>query len=360
MRDQLPHRWLEILAASNFSCSSCLDASAEVMRREVDAYREELLDIEDLARNAIAGQQNDALGDALQRLVALNEEWIERQNDALRVLSGSHDQLGQYAVLGHQLETILLDQTSLIQTECADLVSVDEEDVAAYDSIIGSIGKLVDMMHELRDVLHSASLMTLCSEGWLDASDRPIEQDELTGLQNCLGVEQLLEHWWQADEQRKRLVCAALLDIDRFGDLNRQVGTRLGDRMLHTVAVYLDQLVASENGLERVFRYAGQRFFIFFGDVGQRTAASTIEKIRQSIEAIRLEYDGQQYALTIRAGVTEVQQDDDTATLVQRLAMLADAAKHAGRNRIAIDGSSGSEIIQPEPLEIKRRVIKVG
>lgn len=225
VRDQLPHRWLEILAASNFSCSSCLDASAEVMRREVDAYREELLDIEDLARNAIAGQQNDALGNALQRLVALNEEWIERQNDALRVLSGSHDQLGQYAVLGHQLETILLDQTSLIQTECADLVSVDEEDVAAYDSIIGSIGKLVDMMHELRDVLHSASLMTLCSEGWLDASDRPIEQDELTGLQNCLGVEQLLEHWWQADEQRKRLVCAALLDIDRFGDLNRQGGT---------------------------------------------------------------------------------------------------------------------------------------
>ena len=129
--------------------------------------------------------------------------------------------------------------------------------------------------------------------------------------------------------------------------------------MLQTVAVYLDQLVASDSGLERVYRYAGQRFFIFFGDAGLRTSASTIEKIRQSIEAIRLEFNGQQYALTIRAGVTEVQPDDDTATLVQRMATLVDEAKHAGRNRTAIDESSGSGIVQPESLEIKQRIVKV-
>jgi len=360
MLDTLPQRWLDLLEANDAEFGTFVEATVEILKLEVDSYREDLLDIEDLVRSAIRKKKPEAIHDAIQVLVGLNNEWMDHQQEALDVMVASRDRLGEYAPIGNQLESVLLDQMSLIRAQCRELVNLDlKKGDATVKCIIRGIGQLVALAHDLRDRIRSATLLIICNEGKLASSDRRLQQDPLTGLPNRMGIELLFQNWWNEDPHRRRLASAAMIDMDRFGELNNQVSARVGDRILKAIAIYLEQLVGNESGLERVFRFAGQRFFIFLGDVGSRTATTRIEKIRQSLEATQLQFDGQKYGLTIRAGVTDLRRDDDTQTLYERLEGLVDAAQHAGRNRTGLDDNSGNGIIQPEPQEVKRRIIRV-
>ncbi len=360
VHENMPKRWLDLLETNGIEFSTFVEASVEILKLEVDSYCDDLLDIEDLVRSSIRKHKREAIHDALQVLVALNEEWADHQNDALQAMASSRNSLGQYAAIGNQLESMLLDQTSLVQKQCRRLLGLDVSDAdTASAAIISGIGHLVCMAHGLRDAIRNATLLIICNEGRLEETDRRLCQDAMTGLQNRMGVELIFKNWWREDKQRHRLASAALVDVDRFGELNSQVSTRVGDRMLKAIAIYLEQLTDTESGLERVFRFDGQTFFIFFGDAGPRTAASKVEKIRQTIEATKLEHDGQPYAITIRAGVTDVRKEDNTATLFERLEAVIDEAKHAGRNRTGLDDSSGRLILQPEPMEIKQRIVRV-
>ena len=75
-----------------------------MLNLEVDTYRNDLLDIEDLVRSAVAKHNPEAIHDAVQKLVALNEEWVARQRDAVRVMAEKRAELGAHADLGNHLE----------------------------------------------------------------------------------------------------------------------------------------------------------------------------------------------------------------------------------------------------------------
>ncbi len=361
LRDTLPKRWLDLLNDGEVEFSSFVEAATEVLRLEVDGYRRDLLDVEDLVRSTIEKNKPEALKDTIGVLVALNEEWMDRQKDALEVMSRRQDQLGDFASIGQDLESILLDQTALLQQACEGLVRIRESGTADEVSaaVVHSLSKMTELVHELRDQNRRASLMIMCREGRLHLSDRDMQRDDVTGLQNRIALELVFRNWWKEDVDRHRQVSAALIDVDRCGELNSAFTTRVGDRILKNLAIYLEQLCDSESGLERVYHYAGQQFVIFFGDMGPRTAVSKVEKIRQTVEATKFEYGGKAYRLTLRAGVTFAKPDDDTSSLFERLEELAETARHEGRNRTALEEASGSGVVQPEEMEVKKRVIRV-
>ena len=94
-------------------------------------------------------------------------------------------------------------------------------------------------------------------------------------------------------------------------------------------------------------------------DTGPRGAVSSVESIRQAIEATKFEQDGREVALTIKAGVAEVGESESTRDLFDRLRDLVAAARHAGRNRTCTDQEDGQLIAQPPQLPVKERVIMV-
>ncbi len=360
VRDELPARWLDLLENSQQEFHTFVEASVEILKLEVDSYREDLLDIEDLVRSAIAKSNPDAVLAALQELVALNQEWVTRETEALGVLATRRNQLGEYRVIGSRFETLLLEQSSSIEGLCKALQKLDlKGDDQAAATIIADLGALVRMAHDLRDTIREATLMIICNEKRLDSSDRRQQTDSLTGLPNRMGAEMLLANWWREDVRRERPVTVALVDIDRFGEINDRLSTRVGDRFLKAVAQYLEQLTAKESGLDRVFRYGGQNFLLFFGDTAPRTAVTNMERIRQTVAASRFEYKGGQHSLTIRAGLTEVRRDDETVTLLSRLEELVTSAGRSGRNCTCLEDASGNGVIQPEPMAVRSRVIRV-
>ena len=207
IRKQLPRRWVELLNTMDLQCSTIIEATVEVLKLEVAGYREDLLDVEEQMRITIDGDDPDAASRALENLIALNDEWVTKQWDALKVVAEKRDDLGEYSEEGKRLESILLDQTSLIEDHCNAMKNLDvKTNASAADTITRCMGDLVRMAHELRDAMQEATLLIIRNEGRLLSSDRRQRQDALTGLQNRISLEVMLENWWREDLNRNRLV----------------------------------------------------------------------------------------------------------------------------------------------------------
>lgn len=334
----VPDAWAKALEAANAEFRTFVEASAHVLRLEVGAYREDLLDIEDLIRSGIAKNNPDSVRDAVQELVTLNDEWVSRQVDAARIMAEKQEEAGSHTRWGVGLENRLRAQSSTIQEVCARIASVDlVNDEEGSGKIIGDLGHLVRLAHELRDAIQEATVAIVLEEGRLDSIDRSQLTDTPTGLKNQLAVEKQLHKWWQEDSRRQRALSVALLDIDNLGKLNEFASTRVADRICRALVGVVKHQVGNEPGLERVFRVCGHQFLLLYTDASHDAATTGVERVRAAIEASQFEFREKQYRATVRAGVTAAQATDDVSSLLTRLQSLVAAAKEAGGNCACTD-----------------------
>ncbi|MHB8955756.1 MAG: GGDEF domain-containing protein [Pirellulaceae bacterium] len=357
----VPDAWAALLENADAEFHTFMEASVQVLRLEVGTYREDLLDIEDLVRSAIAKSNPDAIRDAVQELVALNDEWVIRQADAVRIMNEKREDLGAYTELGTHLEKLLVQQAPSIENHCQIISACDpKHDEDAGAKIVQELGQLVQLAHELRDGIQQAMLAIVVREDRLETSDRKHHVDPATNLRNHLGATRQFHKWWQEDNRRQRLLSVALVDVDRFGKTNEFASTRVADHVFQALAGLLKQLVSRDSGFERVFRLNGHQFLLFFGDASREAAVGNVERIRQAVETTRFEHKDKQYLLTVRAGVTAVRPEEGTDELLARLEELVTAAKSAGGNRICTDGRKTLDIVPPhEPSHQQLRTIKI-
>lgn len=361
VREHLPERWLALLGDRAATFATLVEATVEVLRLDVGTYHGDLLDIEDLVRSAIAKGKPEAVRDAIQVLVALNEEWMDRQNDALKVLAAGEGMVGEHAAIRARMETMLTDQVGLIEECCAELLSVDVRHDTAAVAITESLGQLMSMGHRLRDAIAQATVEIVYRDGQLSETDPQCRRDEQTGLQNRLGVEWTLDNWARDDARREHALAAVLVDIDRFGALNSRVGTRVGERLLLSLAGFLQRLASGEEPKRPLYRYGGQSFFLAYDDCVPQDLLPRVEKIRQAVAAAQLDHDGELYSLTVRCAIAQIGCEEGAEAFCRRLEGLVQVAREAGGNCICLEGAAGAgpAIIRPEPVTVEGQVIKV-
>ncbi len=336
-----------------------MEASVQVLKLEVGSYLDRLQELEDSIRQEIT-QNETSNGEAIVKdLIGLNEDWSIKQCEAVRILSVNRGEFGDYSVTGRRLESLLLDQAPQIEAGCNELKGLESSLVQEQDTVLTVIARFVSLAHDLRDVMQDALITIMRLEDRLDSFPRPQQMDSMTGLFNRLGTELVFRNWWREDTARMRLVSVALVDVDAFAAINMRFGTRAGDRILGTYGRLLEQLVDKESGLDRAFRFAGQRFLLFFGDTGPRNAMNAVEEIRQTLAASTFTYGGEEFSLKVSAGVVEIEPEEGTPELFQRLSELLDVAKQAGRNCTSVDDGSGGVSVPPKDLQIPGRVVHV-
>jgi diguanylate cyclase (GGDEF)-like protein len=275
-------------------------------------------------------------------------------------MADRHEELGEYTDLANRLEAVLREQSPAIETLCQAIAGFDPQgDDEAGEKIVRELAQLVRLAHELRDAIEEVMVTILVREGRIDSSDRARHADAMTGLGNRLGVEYQLHKWWRDDPERQRLMSAALIDFDRLGKTNEFASTRVADRIIQALAHLLKQQVSRDGGLDRVFRFNGHQFLLFFGDAGDSTAAATVERIRELVAATLFEYQGKQYSLTVRAGVTAMRLEDGTEQLLQRLAELVACAKCDGGNSTCKDNGPQVDVVPPPKQGHPPRTVKI-
>jgi diguanylate cyclase len=122
----------------------------------------------------------------------------------------------------------------------------------------------------------------------------------------------------------------ALLDIDRFKEINDNYGHLVGDRVLRDVALALRTAMRDA---DLVTRYGGEEFAIIMPATGEPATFRAAERAREAVERVVVEANGVEIRPTVSCGATQARENDDASAMLQRADAALYSSKYAGRNQ---------------------------
>jgi diguanylate cyclase (GGDEF)-like protein len=154
--------------------------------------------------------------------------------------------------------------------------------------------------------------------------------DQLTELLNRRGFDLLANQAIQEARRNPSPLCALLLDLDNFKDLNDNHGHLAGDEVLRGFANKLrDNLRQSDI----ICRWGGEEFILLLKDTAPEQARLLAEKVRQQTAQSSVSYKGASLHITTSIGLAELHPDDSLSELLARADRALYRAKQSGRNR---------------------------
>lgn len=360
--DDLPQPWQQQLLAAQLLPRDFLEGLLLKLWLEIAPLREQLLTAEVRGRLAASKVDQAAEVQLLADVRDLQLSFHQHLQDVLGVLEQHYDLLAEPPAAKDALEDELELQIAHSDQTAKELAAIEigKEPELGARQLLATLAEWIARLHGHRDQTQHLLAAKLRGGSELNGSGQPLYLDPLTGLISRAGTENLLELWWQEDPQRLRLVSCALVDVDRFGRFNERLGHRAGDRLLCAISGLLQKGIRTDRGFDRIARVAGQQFLLFFGDTGPKNAGSALERIRQSIEAVTLDYEGNEFDFTISAGVVLIRREDTPDTLFKRLRTALHDAKKNGRNRTSIDDGEGPQtLFEPQRYPVKANRVPV-
>jgi len=162
--------------------------------------------------------------------------------------------------------------------------------------------------------------------------------DELTGLRNRRGANQLLETEIGRSKRAATPLALIMLDVDHFKFYNDTYGHPAGDVVLQKVAEVL--LSVTSRAGELAVRMGGEEFMLILPGSTGDDAMRTAEKVRTEIVALAISHAASPVSncVTVSQGVVSCIPRLHTST--EELIQAADEAlyqsKNDGRNRFSL------------------------
>ncbi len=151
------------------------------------------------------------------------------------------------------------------------------------------------------------------------------DTDELTGLPNRRCMTKAMRA--ELANRRGRGFAVMLFDIDRFKDVNDELGHGAGDATLMALAT---RVARTFRGEDHLGRWGGDEFLALVCGTGPEDAMRKAKGLCGQVAAAPLFGTRQ---VTISCGVTVARDDDTIDSLLRRADAALYAAKRAGRNR---------------------------
>jgi diguanylate cyclase (GGDEF)-like protein len=176
-------------------------------------------------------------------------------------------------------------------------------------------------------------------------------RDDLTGLSNRRELDAQLSAALATSERTGQLLTLAVLDLDRFKEVNDRFGHAAGDQLLRRVAQVMEQEVRRG---DVVFRYGGDEFCVLMPDTRIDEGAAVMERLRSRlVDATARD----PVTVGFSAGCAQSRPGDDSEALLRRADARLYVAKEAGRGRVCADSPTQLPVPRPAPeLPALRRV----
>ena len=276
--------------------------------------------------------------DADQRHTGLYGQWMDKY------------QLSTNILLGKTSREIFGDETGKVHEEANEKALKGENVVyewsfenngtiyyfqTSLSPIKNTWGKVLGLVGVGRDITQQKQLESELTEA--NAKLKRLSfMDGLTRIPNRRYFDEYVMEQWEACKNDKRNFSMLLLDIDYFKVYNDTYGHLEGDECLKLVAKTLVQCLKSDSNL--VFRYGGEEFIIVLPGVSAKENLSTAEKIRSSIEALKIPNINSKVNpyVTISIGAYTTVPTDNYTPLdsIEKVDQLLYEAKSQGRNRV--------------------------
>lgn len=194
------------------------------------------------------------------------------------------------------------------------------------------VGRLRDKLHARNAELQQA--LALVEELAI--------RDDLTGLHNRRFVMDALKREQQRADRHATPLGLLVLDIDRFKEINDQYGHPVGDEVLKGFVTRLSQavrgadLVGAAAAPDTIGRFGGEEFIVILPHTDAAGAERVGERIRAATSATPFGTSAGPVSVTVSLGVAQHQQGETPRSILERVDNALYAAKHGGRNRMAV------------------------
>ena len=172
----------------------------------------------------------------------------------------------------------------------------------------------------------------------LQAANKELQRlsstDRLTGLFNRGHWEEMLRQEYARHRRYDRNAALVMFDIDHFKKINDSYGHQAGDAVIQATAELIRQSIRDA---DVAGRYGGEEFVVLLPDTDNGGAVTFAERLRRSIEAHEVAYEGQCIRFTVSLGIADLSQPTSGyAQLIERADNALYKSKSGGRNQVSL------------------------
>jgi diguanylate cyclase (GGDEF)-like protein len=164
-----------------------------------------------------------------------------------------------------------------------------------------------------------------------------LERDGLTGLLNHSRMVEQLEVEVRRVSRTGSPLTLAMLDIDRFKQVNDRWGHLAGDQVLKSLSFLLRQRLRLS---DQVGRFGGDEFTVLLPDTGREAATRLMGEVCRHVAALDHVTHRGNFRVTISCGVAEHAPVETSQDLISRADAALYAAKRGGGNRVESVGTT--------------------
>ena len=166
----------------------------------------------------------------------------------------------------------------------------------------GDVNHVCIIIYDVTDIATSKKELELANNQLARLS----QIDGLTGLYNRATWENMLKAELLRSRRTGAPCSLLMLDIDHFKNINDTYGHQAGDEAIRVLA---DLITREKRETDVAGRYGGEEFCIMLIDTDAENAKTFAERLRHSIEANIIEWEGQEIKYTISLGIAELNQE---------------------------------------------------
>ena len=168
-----------------------------------------------------------------------------------------------------------------------------------------------------------------------ELSERALH-DPLTGLHNRRFFDRAVpsaeRRWSRLPVERRPPVAVIILDLDHFGQVNKDYGHQAGDAVLRAFSGLLQQRFRER---DLVVRYGGEEFVAVLEGVTSDMAIRMAEGIRDAFGQLSIDVGTEApLRVTVSGGCSQLGADGDVLAALSRADVWLSQAKRAGRNQV--------------------------
>ena len=189
---------------------------------------------------------------------------------------------------------------------------------------------------------------SMCIDRMMDTLKHLSSHDPLTNLPNRQLFGDMLERELSHASQNNEKLAIAVMDIDKFDNINNTLGHEIGDKLLNKISEALREFIG-DNGV--ISRMGEDKFAILIPDVcNEKNAIKTVHKLMQIIKKPWI-IDGNRIYSTAGVGIAFYPGDGvDGHTLFKNAYAAMQKAKKTSRDNYQLYDPSNSKILTEQLL----------
>lgn len=210
------------------------------------------------------------------------------------------------------------------------------EIIHILDSVLGETRDLrySNEMYNAQEQVRQAEKQIESLKLELEQLREQVHVDPMTGAFNRRGLDMVYAREAARADRNENMLCAVLIDLDNFKQINDSYGHQFGDEVL---IQFVKTAKKSLRPSDVIARYGGEEFVILLPDTTTESVVWIMQRLQNNFSKHALaDSNGDPVQITFSGGIADRRLCESQQSLLKRADEALYLAKNSGKNRVVV------------------------